>query len=83
MSTEPSTRDRMVESIADILGVLSAEIEDDHRFNQDLKADQLDVLEIIMLVEEDFEIEISDDEVESVTTVGNMLTLIEGKLASD
>ena len=53
----------------------------DQRFAEDLKADSLDFVEIVMALEEHFEIEIADAEVQDVTTVAEVFTVIAGKTA--
>ena len=49
------------------------------RFVEDLGADSLDVVELVMRFEEEFEIEIPDEDAEKIATVGDAVTYIEGK----
>ena len=58
------------EIIIDKLGIEESAISNDAKFIDDLGADSLDTVELIMQFEEEFDIEISDDDAESLTTVG-------------
>lgn len=51
-------------------------------FADDLEADSLDLVELVMAIEESFEIVIPEDELEGIKTIGEALDLIEGKLAA-
>lgn len=53
----------------------------DDRFTEDLKADSLDFVEIVMALEEHFDIEIKDAEVQDISRVGEVFDLIAGKTA--
>ena len=57
--------------IADQLGVSEDEIRPDSNFIEDLGADSLDIVELIMAMEEEFETEIPDEEAENIRTVGD------------
>jgi acyl carrier protein len=57
--------------IADQLGVSEEEIRPDSNFIEDLGADSLDIVELIMAMEEEFETEIPDEEAENIRTVGD------------
>lgn len=65
---------------AEYLGLEIEEINDDHSFVVDLNADSLDIVELTIAIEEEFEIEISDEEAEEIDTVGELVALIERKL---
>lgn len=54
----------------------------DDNFERDLGADSLDMVELVMAIEEEFNIEIRDDEAEKVETVGNAHDLLLAKLAT-
>lgn len=62
--------------ISEQLNVPEGDIDLDTSFQDDLNADSLDVFQIIMAIEEEFEIEISNEDAESVTTVGNVVEFI-------
>ena len=68
--------DKLREVIADVLSVDPNEITLETTFMEDLGADSLDVFQIIMGIEEAFEIEIPADKVEQITTVGEAVSLI-------
>lgn len=68
---------KVKEIIAEQLGIAEEEVQLDSSFGEDLGSDSLDLLEVIMAVEEEFEIEISDQEAESLNTVQDLLKLLE------
>ncbi len=69
--------EQVTEIIAEQLGVEPSEVTRDSDFVQDLNADSLDMVELVMSLEEEFGIEISDEEVENIRTVGNAVDYIE------
>ena len=74
---EPTSIEAKVKSIiADQLGVSEDEIKTDSSFIEDLGADSLDIVELVMAMEEEFEIEIPDEEAENIKTVGDAVTYI-------
>jgi acyl carrier protein len=75
MST--STIEAKVKSIiADQLGVGEDEIKPASSFIEDLGADSLDIVELVMAMEEEFEVEIPDEEAENIKTVGDAINYI-------
>lgn len=62
--------DKIKEILVDQLGVDESEVTMEAAFIDDLAADSLDVVELIMTMEEEFGIEIDEEDVESLTTVG-------------
>jgi acyl carrier protein len=62
--------------IADQLGVGEDEIKMESSFIEDLGADSLDIVELVMAMEEEFEIEIPDEEAENIKTVGDAINYI-------
>ena len=64
--------------VADHLGVDEAKITDEANFIDDLGADSLDTVELVMAFEEEFGSEISDSEAEKILTVGDAVKFIEG-----
>ena len=67
------TADRVREIIADELGVELEKVTNDASFVEDLGADSLDTVELVMRFEEEFEVEIPDDDAEKLVTVGNAI----------
>ncbi len=66
--------------IIDRLGVDESKVTLDASFKEDLGADSLEVVELVMELEDEFGHEISDDEAESITTVGDAIQFIENKM---
>lgn len=71
--------DKVKEIVADELSVDAGIVTPQARFVEDLGADSLDVVELVMRFEEEFEIEIPDEDAEKITTVGDAVTYIEKK----
>ncbi|OGG93308.1 MAG: acyl carrier protein [Candidatus Lambdaproteobacteria bacterium RIFOXYD2_FULL_50_16] len=61
--------ERVKKIIVDQLGVEEADVKDDSNFIDDLGADSLDTVELVMAFEEEFGLEIPDEEAEKITTV--------------
>ena len=72
-----STIDKVIEVIIDKLGVEEDKIVPDASFVDDLGADSLDTVELIMQLEEEFGIEIPDEDAEKITTVKKAVDYIE------
>ncbi|HOC08166.1 MAG: acyl carrier protein [Clostridiales bacterium] len=68
--------EKVREIIADQLGVDEEEISSDARFIEDLGADSLDLVELIMALEEEFDLEIPDEDAEKISTVGDAVEYI-------
>ncbi len=68
--------EKMQQIIADVLSVDLDEIKPETTFKDDLGADSLDVFQIIMAVEEEFNIEIPTEEAEKIVTVGDAVEAI-------
>jgi acyl carrier protein len=69
MSTSSPTPDRLKKIIVDQLGVDESEVVSSASFVEDLNADSLDLVELIMSLEEEFKLQISDEDAEKITTV--------------
>jgi acyl carrier protein len=63
--------------IVDLLGADEAKITNEARFREDLEADSLDLVELIMAFEDKFGAEISDEDAQSITTVGEAVKYID------
>ena len=70
---------QVVEILCDQLGVRQNAVEPDKYLMDDLGADMLDVVEIIMTLEDHFNVEIDCDDAESLTTVGKVIDYLESK----
>lgn len=79
------TREEIFEKVKDIiveyLGVDEAAVTEDASFRDDLEADSLDLVELIMAFEDEFGGEISDEEAQEITTVGEAVDYLEQHLA--
>ncbi len=69
--------EKVKDIIIDQLGVEEADITSDANFTNDLGADSLDTLELIMAFEEAFDIKIPEEEAENIATVGDAIKYIE------
>ncbi len=69
----------ITEVVVEQLSVSAEEVKGDAKFVEDLGADSLDVVELVMALEEKFDIEIPDDEAEKIQTVNDVVTYIESK----
>ena len=68
--------------VVDLLGVEASQVTPEARFREDLEADSLDLVELIMAFEEKFESEISDEEAQKITTVGGAVEYITARQAA-
>ncbi|MFD1553094.1 acyl carrier protein [Putridiphycobacter roseus] len=69
---------RVISIIVDKLGVSEDEVNNEANFTNDLGADSLDTVELIMEFEKEFNIAIPDDQAEKIQTVGDAISYIEG-----
>ncbi|CAG9607445.1 acyl carrier protein [Pseudoneobacillus rhizosphaerae] len=72
--------ERVTKVIVDRLGVEESQVKLEASFKEDLGADSLDVVELVMELEDEFDMEISDDDAASIGTVGDAVTYIQSKL---
>jgi len=74
------TEERVRAIIVDLLGVDEDQVVIAARFREDLEADSLDLVELIMAFEEEFAGEISDEEAQKITTVGEAVRYIDTRM---
>ncbi len=74
------TLEAVKEIIVDLLGADPAKVTPDARFREDLEADSLDLVELIMAFEDKFGGEISDEDAQSITTVGEAVKYIDTRM---
>ncbi len=77
---EGTTFDRIKAIIVELLGVDPAKVTMEARFREDLEADSLDLVELIMQFEEDFGGEISDEDAQKIKTVGEAVKYVEEQM---
>ncbi len=70
-------QNRVAKIVVEHLGVDEAKVAGEASFIEDLGADSLDIVELVMAFEEEFGVEIPDDDVENITTVGQAVAFIE------
>ena len=75
-----STEERVRSIIIDLLGVDESKIKREARFREDLEADSLDLVELIMKFEEVFGGEISDEEAQKIETVGQAVDYLDSRM---
>ncbi|MCC8162166.1 MAG: acyl carrier protein [Lachnospiraceae bacterium] len=71
--------DKIREMVAEQLNVDASEITAETTFKEDLGADSLDLFELVMALEEEYEIEIPSEELENITTVGAVMDYLKSK----
>ena len=74
-----SVEERVRKIVVEQLGVKEDEVSNEASFVDDLGADSLDTVELVMALEEEFKTEIPDEEAEKITSVGEALAYIEKK----
>ena len=79
MTKDVSTKVKKM--VADHLGIDESKVNEESNFMDDLGADSLDTVELVMAFEEEFGSEISDSEAEKILTVGDAIKFIESKAA--
>ena len=70
------TADRVKKIVVEHLGVDAEKVTEEASFIDDLGADSLDIVELVMAMEEEFEVEIPDEEAENIKTVGDAINYI-------
>ena len=79
---DKSTEQRVKDIIVEQLGVNADQVTPEAKFIEDLGADSLDTVELVMALEEEFEIEIPDEDAEKITTVSQAITYISDRRKS-
>lgn len=72
-----SVEERVKEIIVEQLGVEQNQVTENAKFVEDLGADSLDTVELVMALEEEFSVEIPDEDAEKITTVGDAVSYIQ------
>ena len=68
------------EAAVEVLAVDADAVTEQARFKEDLDADSLDLVELVMALEEAFDVEVPEEELEGIETVGQAFDLVKGKL---
>ncbi len=76
MDKNDETYNKVVDIIVELLDVDADTVKPESKFREDLQADSLDLVELIMEFEQEFETEISDTEAQKITTVGEAVTYV-------
>jgi acyl carrier protein len=74
--------DKVINIIVEELGVEREKVENDASFMEDLGADSLDTVELVMAFEKEFDVDIPDEEAEKLRTVGDALKYLHDKMES-
>jgi acyl carrier protein len=80
-SNVPSVEERVIEIVCENLGVNKEQVTRSTSFTEDVGADSLDIVELVMELEEEFEITIPDEQAEKIKTVGEAIDYIERETA--
>ena len=75
-----AVEDKIKEIIVEQLGVSAEEVVTEASFIDDLGADSLDIVELVMAMEETFDVEISDEDAEKIQTIGSAISYLRGKV---
>ena len=78
----PEIEAKMVDLLVEELGIDREKIAMTSKFEEDLEVDSLGVVELLMALEDNFDVNIPDEEAEAITTVSEAVDIVEGKLGS-
>jgi acyl carrier protein len=79
VTTKPSVDERVIKIVCDQMGTTPDKVSRETSFINDLGADSLDTVELVMEFEDEFEISIPDEDAEKIQTVGNAIEYISSK----
>ncbi len=79
---EVNIEQRVKKIVAEQLGVIESELTRESHFINDLGGDSLDEVELVMAMEDEFEIQVPDDDAEEIKTVGQAIEYIEKNIAA-
>jgi acyl carrier protein len=79
---DQATFERVKALVVKLLGVAPEKVTMEARFREDLEADSLDLVELIMAFEEEFGGEISDEDAQKITTVGQAVTYLDERMTT-
>ncbi|MGI6615998.1 MAG: acyl carrier protein [Dethiobacteria bacterium] len=77
--TEMNVEEKVKEIISEQLEVAADQLTTETTF-EEIDADSLDIVELVMVLEEEFDLEISDHEIEEINTIGDIVNFIESKI---
>ena len=77
--SDSSIKDRVIKIVCDQMGATPDKVTEETSFINDLGADSLDTVELVMEFEDEFEISIPDEDAEKIQTVGSAIQYIESK----
>jgi acyl carrier protein len=72
--------ERFTKCAVEVLSVDAAQVTKEAKFAEDLDADSLDLVELVMALEEEFDVTVEEEELEGVETVGSAYDMVVGKL---
>jgi acyl carrier protein len=72
--------ERLRATLVSELGLDASKLSDDASFEEDLEVDSLGVVELLMALEDEFDVKIPDEEAENIQTVGQAIDMVHGKL---
>jgi acyl carrier protein len=76
VKSRDEVKEKVIQIVCDNLGVNKEQVTDSTSFTEDIGADSLDIVELVMELEEEFEITIPDEEAEKIKTVGEAIDYI-------